>query len=222
MKINTMLIAALSAASVLLSACVVTPDPYYDRPVRVAPPPMRMEYQGYPPAPEYLWVSGYWGWYGSRYEWVPGRWEAPRPGYLWVPHRWERDGDHWRQSGGRWEQDAHHHHGPERRIETMPPPRTEPRREWGGDPRDQHRDQPRVEPRPVAPVGSDSGVRHGHDERGSGRPVPSVLPARPAPAAAPVPAPAPAAAPARQHEDRHQGERRDESRNKRRQPGDER
>ena len=100
-------LAVLVAVSMLASACAVAPyDPYYDVPVGVAPPPERIEYPAYPPAPDYLWVSGYWNWGGGRYVWVPGRWESPRPGYYWSPHRWQRDGDRWRQTGGRWEHAA--------------------------------------------------------------------------------------------------------------------
>ena len=114
-----LLVAAVVA--VLASGCAIAPyDPYYDAPVRVAPPPPRSEYPGYPPAPDYLWVSGYWNWGGGRYVWAPGRWESPRPGYYWTPHRWEREGDHWRQQGGRWEHDARP--GPAPR----PAPRSEP------------------------------------------------------------------------------------------------
>ena len=100
-------LAVLVAVSLLSSACAVAPgEPYYDAPVGVAPPPARVEYPAYPPAADYLWVSGYWNWGGGRYVWVPGRWESPRPGYSWQPHRWERDGDRWRAAGGRWERDA--------------------------------------------------------------------------------------------------------------------
>lgn len=97
---------ALAACLFSLGGCVVGPayDPYYvEAPVRVAPPPPRVEYIAPAPAVGYLWIDGYWGWTGHQHEWVPGRWEAPRAGYRWTPHRWERDGDHWRQHGGRWE-----------------------------------------------------------------------------------------------------------------------
>lgn len=95
---------ALAIAVLVSNACVVAPTPY-DAVVTVAPPPPRVEYQGYPPVVGYVWIGGYWLWTGRRHEWVPGRWEAPRPGYRWVPHRWERDGDRWRPHEGRWESD---------------------------------------------------------------------------------------------------------------------
>jgi hypothetical protein len=240
MKMNGLLLAALTAASVLTSGCVVAPaDPYYDRPVRVAPPPLRQEYPGYAPYADYLWVSGYWGWGGAHYEWVPGRWDAPRQGHVWVPHRWERDGDHWRQSGGRWEQDSHPR--PASRMEPQPLPRQErdnpPRREWSGDSRESREVQLRSEPRTPPPVERESRSRYERQE--GGRPV-EVNPAartdrgngvrpesRPAPMAAPAVAPAAAPAPApqrsqAQRDERARGEHKDDSRAKRRQPGDER
>ncbi|UCV19422.1 hypothetical protein [Ferribacterium limneticum] len=222
MSKNRFLPAALLAATVLTTGCVVTPDPYYDRPVRVAPPPPRHEYPGYAPYADYVWISGYWGWGGARYEWFPGRWEAPRHGHVWVPHRWERNGDHWRQSGGRWEQD--HRPRPAPRIDVQPAPRyerdnTPPRREWGGDsrptppPEREHRSryeqregghQPEVNP----------GIRHeqGSVQRQESRPAPAMAPAA-----------APAAQPGQmRREERPHGERKDDSRGKRRQPGDDR
>lgn len=100
-------VVALVAVSMLVGACAMAPyDPSYDVPVSVAPPAALVEYPGYPPAADDLWVSGYWNWGGARYVWVPGRWQSPRPGYSWQPHRWERDGDRWRAAGGRWERDA--------------------------------------------------------------------------------------------------------------------
>ena len=80
-------VAGFVAVTLLLSACAVAPyDTYYG--ARVAPPSALVEYRGYPPAADYLWVDGYWNWGGARYVWVPGRWESPRPGYSWMPHRW--------------------------------------------------------------------------------------------------------------------------------------
>ena len=105
---HTLLI-TLVAASATLGGCIVAPAPhgrpYYQEPVVVAPPPLRAEYPGPPPAVGYIWIGGNWNWTGRRHEWAPGHWEAPRPGYNWVPHNWERDGERWRQSGGRWEED---------------------------------------------------------------------------------------------------------------------
>lgn len=108
------LVRVLVAASVFLSGCVVTPvgDAYYAEPVRVAPPPLRVEYPSAPPAAGHVWIGGYWNWGGVNYMWVPGRWEAPRPGYRYAPHRWERSGDHWRRQGGHWEHESPSHRSP--------------------------------------------------------------------------------------------------------------
>lgn len=116
MKRRVILVALLSS---LASACAVVPaDPYYGDSVLVAPPPPRTEYPGYPPYPDYVWISGYWSWAGRTHVWVPGRWSAPRPGYLWVTPRWVRDGHHWRMHEGHWSQ------GGQRRGEPpAPPPR---------------------------------------------------------------------------------------------------
>lgn len=108
-----MILAAILAS--LASACAVVPvEPYYGGTVVVEPPPLRVEYPGYPPYPGYVWITGYWSWGGQRHVWVPGRWVAPRPGYVWVAPRWVRDGPHWRMHEGRWDQDE--------RPRTAPPP----------------------------------------------------------------------------------------------------
>ena len=71
-------------AAALLSGCVVAPipsaGPYYGEPVAVAPPPLQVEYPGPSPVAGYVWIGGYWNWYGGRHVWVPGRWDAPRRG----------------------------------------------------------------------------------------------------------------------------------------------
>lgn len=232
-KNGLLLVAALTAVSALIGGCVVAPvDPYYDQPVRLPPPPPRHEYQGYPPAPDYVWITGYWGWGGVRYEWMPGRWEAPRHGHYWVPHRWERDGDRWRQSGGRWEQDGRARQAPAPSVMPQRMPEREREspqyRQPGGDPRG-YRDAPsRVESRPAPPVERVNQPRY--EQRDGGRPA-AVNPAyrperdnapRQAPVAAPAPAPAPAAV--RREESARGGERgeRGDGRSKHRKPEDER
>jgi len=97
-------LAAALFSGVLLSACVVAPEPYPPGPyVAVAPPPAQVEVVGAAPLPGYFWIGGYWGWVGGRHEWMPGHWEAPRPGYRYVPHAWVQEGGGWRLHPGRWE-----------------------------------------------------------------------------------------------------------------------
>lgn len=117
----------LFAAVAGLAGCAVEPvsRPYYGEPVRMAPPPLRVEMMGAPPVVGYVWIGGYWNWVSVRYVWVPGRWEAPRPGYRWVPRQWERDGERWQPRGGQWERhDEPMRDSPrEHRWESPAPPR---------------------------------------------------------------------------------------------------
>lgn len=69
-----------------------------DRGYRVArtstPPPTPAEVQPPPPAPNALWVPGYWIYDGRTYTWVGSRWEIPPPlARSYVPaHAETRDG----------------------------------------------------------------------------------------------------------------------------------
>ena len=55
-----------------------------------APPPPRHEVRMERPAPDYVWVDGYWAWRGRHHEWVPGRWERPPHSHAtWIAPRWE-------------------------------------------------------------------------------------------------------------------------------------
>lgn len=97
--------AAVSLATLGLTACVVAPLPGYygGEVVGVAPPPPQVEYYGAPPLGGQIWLNGYWGWNGGRHHWVPGQWSAPRPGHRWHPHRWDRAQGGWRERPGHWE-----------------------------------------------------------------------------------------------------------------------
>ncbi|MBV9316296.1 MAG: YXWGXW repeat-containing protein, partial [Gammaproteobacteria bacterium] len=57
--------------------------------VDVAPPPLPVYEQPPLPAPDYLWVPGYWSWGPAGYFWVPGTWMLPPdPDLLWTPGYW--------------------------------------------------------------------------------------------------------------------------------------
>ena len=59
--------------------------------VNFAPPPLPIYEQPPIPAPDYVWLPGYWAWDNDFYDyyWVPGTWAAaPEPGLLWTPAWW--------------------------------------------------------------------------------------------------------------------------------------
>jgi hypothetical protein len=70
-----------------------------------APPPPPREVVVVRPAPQALWVQGYYLYTGrgNRYEWVPGHWEVPPPRYhTFVRPRWERRDDGYVYIRGYW------------------------------------------------------------------------------------------------------------------------
>ena len=106
------IITAAAAATVLLSACTVTPPhvtvtgPTVAIVAPVAPPPARIEVMAAQPGRDYFWVPGYWHWEGERHRWVEGRWERHREHERWVERHWEHEGDgRWRLHGGYWHRD---------------------------------------------------------------------------------------------------------------------
>jgi len=67
------------------------------------PPPASAEAVSAPPAPNALWVPGYWSFDGARYIWITGQWEIPPPnaGAFIVAH-WEGRGDGYVYVPGYW------------------------------------------------------------------------------------------------------------------------
>ncbi|MEZ4339123.1 MAG: YXWGXW repeat-containing protein [Sandaracinaceae bacterium] len=54
-----------------------------------APPPARVEVRAAAPAPDMVWVPGYWQWDGARFAWIDGRWDLPRrEGTVWQAPTW--------------------------------------------------------------------------------------------------------------------------------------
>ena len=63
---------------------------------REAPPPPapHQETVTAPPAPNAIWIPGYWSYDGRGYFWVSGVWEIPPPNaHAFVAAHWERQGD---------------------------------------------------------------------------------------------------------------------------------
>lgn len=68
-----------------VSGTVVVRDPAF------APPPAPVEVVSLPPGPTYVWVGGYYDYYGGRYVWRRGYWgRPPRPGVRFFPPRYVR------------------------------------------------------------------------------------------------------------------------------------
>ena len=61
---------------------------------RVPPPPAYQEAIPPAPAPNAVWIPGYWYYDGRGYAWVHGNWEVPPPNaHAYVSAHWERQGD---------------------------------------------------------------------------------------------------------------------------------
>jgi hypothetical protein len=70
---KTKWIASLVLASALATPAFAGVGVY----IGAAPPPLRYEVRPAMPGPGYVWVDGYWNWYGGRYVWRPGVWQRP-------------------------------------------------------------------------------------------------------------------------------------------------
>jgi hypothetical protein len=73
--------------------------------VTVPPPALPVYEQPEPPAPDNIWVPGYWSYdsFLEDYYWVPGTWvEAPQPGLYWTPGYWYCDNNHFIFRNGYW------------------------------------------------------------------------------------------------------------------------
>jgi hypothetical protein len=73
--------------------------------VDAPPPPPRPEVViGVRPAPDYVWVGGYWDGSPGHYVWVSGHWDRPPHAHgVWVAPHWDRDHDgHYHMTRGEW------------------------------------------------------------------------------------------------------------------------
>ncbi|MBN1654825.1 MAG: YXWGXW repeat-containing protein [Deltaproteobacteria bacterium] len=79
------------------------PPTYGETTYTHSPPPDPVESER-PPAPDinFIWVPGFWYWYGVQYYWIPGRWIAPRPGYIFIRPHWSRRSGVWIFVPGGW------------------------------------------------------------------------------------------------------------------------
>jgi hypothetical protein len=89
----------------LLAAVGCSVGPRY---AQTAPPPMPAapaEVRTAQPAPNYIWVPGYYTWRAPdrTYVWVPGHWAVPPDGFVWVPGHWQTQAGGYTWIDGRWE-----------------------------------------------------------------------------------------------------------------------
>lgn len=71
--------------------------------VQEAPPPIIVEHHSAPPAPDFIWVDGYWSHNKTKYVWVPGRHVRRHPGERCVAAHWERSPRGWEFRREHWE-----------------------------------------------------------------------------------------------------------------------
>jgi len=87
--------ALVGLVSVLAADCIVAYP-------TIGPPPMREEVIIGAPGPGFIWIGGYWRWYGGNYVWSSGHWARARAGRRWEAGRWEQRGHRWAWRKGRW------------------------------------------------------------------------------------------------------------------------
>ena len=69
-----------------------------------APPPRPSEVISPQPAPEAVWIQGYWAYASRGYAWVPGHWEIPPPDRThYVAAHWQREGNRFAFINGYWQ-----------------------------------------------------------------------------------------------------------------------
>jgi YXWGXW repeat-containing protein len=92
----------LGFAVVLLAAPVATNAAVFVS-VNFAPPPIPVYVQPVAPAPDFIWIPGYWAYGPYGYYWVPGTWVlAPYVGALWTPGYWGWGGAAYIWHAGYW------------------------------------------------------------------------------------------------------------------------
>jgi WXXGXW repeat (2 copies) len=102
-------------ANGLLMAAILTAPAYSQVSVYIgiAPPPIRYEAPPPPPAPDFVWVDGFWAPQGHHYRWVAGHYERPPfPGGHWSHPHYDRYPEGWQYHEGHWDREDHDHdHG---------------------------------------------------------------------------------------------------------------
>jgi len=69
-----------------------------------AAPPRPSEVISPQPAPEAVWIQGYWAYTSRGYAWVPGHWEIPPPDRThYVAAHWQREANRYVFISGYWQ-----------------------------------------------------------------------------------------------------------------------
>jgi hypothetical protein len=109
MLLAAMLLTTGSAIHAQVSVGIVIGAPPPPRVVAVVPPR---------PAPEFIWVEGYWYPVGNHYKWHAGYWtRPPYEGARWISPRHDGEryyGGYWEGDRGRVEHDHHWDHNHDR------------------------------------------------------------------------------------------------------------
>ncbi|MDB6168642.1 MAG: 17 kDa surface antigen, partial [Verrucomicrobia bacterium] len=76
---------------------------YRQAPPSMPAPPESAEFVGPAPAPDALWIPGYWDYDGSGYNWMRGHWEIPpQNSRSYVAAHWENRNDGYVFVRGYW------------------------------------------------------------------------------------------------------------------------
>jgi hypothetical protein len=83
-----------SEAEATTQSYAMSPPPAPQRPSEIISPQ---------PAPEAVWIQGYWAYASRGYAWVPGHWEIPPPERTqYVSAHWQRQGNQFVFINGYW------------------------------------------------------------------------------------------------------------------------
>src|SRR5262245_40155727 len=87
---------------------VVTAQPEYGTVYVQQPPPAPIAEVRYaPPAPDHVWVDGYWDWTGADWTWTAGYYAPPRYGYAYVRPAYVYEGGQYVYRRGYWDGGGH-------------------------------------------------------------------------------------------------------------------
>jgi len=103
---NRRLVWAVCLAAIIWSGCESEHHRHYVRSREVivteTPPTAQTEIIPPAPAPDFVWVPGYWTWH-NRWVWERGHYESsPHERAAWEPGHWERRHGGWVWEPGHW------------------------------------------------------------------------------------------------------------------------